>query len=109
MAIIRTEASRAKTAIFISHLDFQATAASLIPTTTAGQTFQTIPFGSNTQDGHGTTPHDPVCRDIVHTGLNVRSSDGRMTGALLPVGVPAKPGMVIKARAISRRSFPSLS
>ena len=50
------------------------------------------------QDGHGTTPHDPVCRDIVHTGLNVRSSDGRMTGALLPVGVPAKPGMIIKAR-----------
>ena len=43
------------------------------------------------------TPHDPVCRDIVHTGLNVKSSDGRMTGALLPVGVPAKPGMIIKA------------
>ncbi|MCW5626982.1 MAG: hypothetical protein KIT73_19855, partial [Burkholderiales bacterium] len=31
------------------------------------------------------------------TGLNVKSADGRMTGALLPVGVPAKPGMVIKA------------
>src|SRR5215207_3653444 len=56
------------------------------------------PFWVKHPDGHGTTPHDPVCRDIVHTGLNVRSFDGRMTGALLPVGVPAKPGMVIKAR-----------
>ena len=56
------------------------------------------PFWVKHQDGHGATPHDPVCRDIVHTGLNVRSSDGRMTGALLPVGVPAKPGMIIKAR-----------
>ena len=55
------------------------------------------PFWVKHQDGHGTTPHDPVCRDMVHTGLNVKSSDGRMTGALLPVGVPAKPGMVIKA------------
>jgi hypothetical protein len=43
------------------------------------------------------TARDPVCRDIVHTGLNIRSSDGRMTGALLPVGVPATPGMTIKA------------
>jgi hypothetical protein len=31
-------------------------------------------------EGFGTTPHDPPCRDIVHTGLNVRSSDGRLTG-----------------------------
>src|SRR5215831_16776235 len=54
------------------------------------------PFWVKHQDGHGITPHDPVCRDIVHTGLNVKSSDGRMTGALLPVGVPAKPGMIIK-------------
>lgn len=54
------------------------------------------PFWVKHDDGHGTTPHDPVCRDIVHTGLNVKSSDGRMTGALLPVGVPAEPGMVIK-------------
>lgn len=43
------------------------------------------------------TARDPVCRDIVHTGLNVRSADGRMTGALLPAGVPAKPGQIIKA------------
>jgi hypothetical protein len=42
------------------------------------------------------TMRDPVCREIVHTGLNVRSADGRMTGALLPVGVPARPGQVIK-------------
>jgi hypothetical protein len=54
------------------------------------------PFWVKHDDGFGKTPHDPVCRDIVHTGLNVKSSDGRMTGALLPVGVPAKPGMVIK-------------
>ena len=44
------------------------------------------------------TARDPVCRDIVHTGLNVRSTDGRLTGALLPAGVAAKPGMVIKAQ-----------
>ncbi len=46
----------------------------------------------------GKTPHDPPCRDIVHTGLNVRSSDGRLTGAWLPVGVPATPGMKIPAK-----------
>ena len=46
----------------------------------------------------GKTPHDPPCRDIVHTGLNVRSSDGRLTGAWLPVGMPAKPGMKIPAK-----------
>ena len=26
------------------------------------------------------TKRDPVCREIVHTGLNIRSADGRMTG-----------------------------
>ena len=56
------------------------------------------PFWVKHNDGLGTTPHDPVCRDITHTGLNVLSSDGRMTGALMPVGVPAKPGQVIKAQ-----------
>jgi hypothetical protein len=49
-------------------------------------------------EGLGTTPHDPPCREIVHTGLNVRSTDGRLTGAWLPVGVPAKPGMKIPAK-----------
>lgn len=49
-------------------------------------------------EGYGTTPRDAPCRDIVHTGLNVRSSDGRMTGAWLPAGMPAEPGMVIKAK-----------
>jgi hypothetical protein len=49
-------------------------------------------------EGLGTTPHDPPCRDIVHTGLNVRSSDGRLTGGFLPVGVPAEPGMEIPAK-----------
>ena len=56
------------------------------------------PFWVKHKDGLGTTPHDPVCRDIVHTGLNVRSSDGRLTGALMPVGVPAKPGQIVKAQ-----------
>ncbi len=56
------------------------------------------PFWVKHNDGLGTTPHDPVCRDIVHTGLNVRSNDGRLTGALMPVGVPAKPGQIIKAQ-----------
>jgi len=49
-------------------------------------------------EGWGTTPHDPPCRDIIHTGLNIRSSDGRLTGAYLPVGVAAKPGMKIPAK-----------
>jgi hypothetical protein len=49
-------------------------------------------------EGWGKTPHDPPCRDIVHTGLNVRSSDGRLTGAWLPVGMPATPGMKIPAK-----------
>jgi glucose/arabinose dehydrogenase len=55
------------------------------------------PFWVAHPDGFPPTPHDPVCRDIVHTGLNIRSSDGRLTGALLPAGVPAKKGQVIKA------------
>ncbi len=49
-------------------------------------------------EGWGKTPHDPPCRDIEHTGLNVRSSDGRLTGAYLPVGVPAEPGMIIPGK-----------
>jgi glucose/arabinose dehydrogenase len=49
-------------------------------------------------EGWGTTPHDAPCRDLVHTGLNVRSSDGRLTGAWLPVGVPAEAGMKIPAK-----------
>jgi glucose/arabinose dehydrogenase len=49
-------------------------------------------------EGWGTTPHDAPCRDLVHTGLNVRSSDGRLTGAWLPVGMPAEPGMKIPAK-----------
>jgi glucose/arabinose dehydrogenase len=56
------------------------------------------PFWVAHPDGFPSTPHDPVCRDMVHTGLNIRSSDGRMTGALLPVGVAAKPGQIIKAQ-----------
>ena len=34
----------------------------------------------------------------MHTGLNVKSSDGRLTGGFLPVGVPAEPGMKIPAK-----------
>ncbi|MCI0530012.1 MAG: hypothetical protein L0Y56_21420 [Nitrospira sp.] len=46
----------------------------------------------------GQGPHDPPCRDIVLTGLNVRSSDGRITGAFLPAGTPSEPGQVVKGR-----------
>ena len=56
------------------------------------------PFWVKHNDGLGTTPHDPPCRDIVHTGLNIQSADGRITGALMPVGVAAKPGQVVKAQ-----------
>ncbi len=49
-------------------------------------------------EGYGTTPRDAPCRDVVHTGLSVRSSDGRLTGAWLPAGMPAEPGMVINAK-----------
>ena len=38
------------------------------------------PYWVKHDDGHGTTPRDPVCREIIHTGLNVRSTDGRLTG-----------------------------
>jgi len=55
------------------------------------------PFWLAHPDGHPATPHDAPCRDIIHTGLNVKSSDGRLTGGFLPVGVPAEPGMEIKA------------
>ncbi len=53
------------------------------------------PFWTKHDDGHPNTPHDAPCREIIHSGLNVKSTDGRMTGAYLPVGVPATPGMVI--------------
>jgi len=56
------------------------------------------PFWVKHPDGLGTTPHDPPCRDLTLTGLNVRSSDGRMTGAFMPVGVPSHPGQVVKAQ-----------
>ena len=55
------------------------------------------PFWVAHPDGFPPTPHDSACRDLVHTGLNIKSSDGRMTGAYLPVGVAAKPGQIIKA------------
>jgi glucose/arabinose dehydrogenase len=55
------------------------------------------PFWLKHPDGLGTTPHDAPCRDIVHTGLNVRTSDGRYTGAYMPAGVAAKPGQIVKA------------
>ena len=43
-------------------------------------------------------PRDPPCRDIVLTGLNIRDSQGNLTGAYLPKGTPSKPGQVIKAQ-----------
>lgn len=53
-------------------------------------------WAKHATNGMPTTPHDPSCRDFTHTGLNVRSSDGRLTGAFLPVGVAATPGMKIE-------------
>jgi hypothetical protein len=41
------------------------------------------------------TPRDPACRDLVLTGINIRDSEGNLTGPFLPKGVPAKPGMKI--------------
>ena len=43
-------------------------------------------------------PRDPPCRDIVLTGLNIRDTEGNLTGAYLPKGTPSKPGQVIKAQ-----------
>ena len=43
-------------------------------------------------------PRDPPCRDIVLTGLNIRDSQGNLTGSYLPKGTPSKPGQVIKAQ-----------
>jgi hypothetical protein len=43
-------------------------------------------------------PRDPPCRDIVLTGLNIRDTEGNLTGAYLPKGTPSKPGQVIPAQ-----------
>lgn len=43
-------------------------------------------------------PRDPPCRDIVLTGLNIRDSEGNLTGSYLPKGTPSTPGQVIKAQ-----------
>ena len=51
-----------------------------------------------TPDGVPPLPRDPPCRDIVLTGLNIRDSEGNLTGAFLPKGTPSKPGQVIKAQ-----------
>jgi glucose/arabinose dehydrogenase len=51
-----------------------------------------------TTDGMPALPRDPPCRDIVLTGLNIRDSQGNLTGAYLPKGTPSKPGQVIKAQ-----------
>ena len=71
-ATTATAASPARTAISISPWACRAIPASPIPTITAGPTSPTTRSGSAHTDGLGTTPHDPACRDIVHTGLNVR-------------------------------------
>lgn len=51
-----------------------------------------------TTDGMPALPRDPPCRDIVLTGLNIRDSQGNLTGAYLPKGTPSKPGQIIKAQ-----------
>ena len=81
-----------------------ATPASPIRTTTAGPTSRTIRSGLTHPDGH------PARRRTIRRAATsctpastCKSSDGRLTGALLPVGVPAKPGMKIKAQGALRR------
>jgi hypothetical protein len=56
--------------------------------------------GFSDPDIHGWTdlPRDPPCRDIVLTGLNIRDSEGNLTGSFLPKGTPSKPGQVIPAQ-----------
>lgn len=56
------------------------------------------PYWEIHDDGLPNTPHDAPCRDIELTGLNVRSSDGRLTGAYMPVGVAAQPGQKLEAQ-----------
>jgi hypothetical protein len=43
-------------------------------------------------------PRDAPCREIVLTGLNIRDSEGNLTGAFLPKGTPSEPGQVIPAQ-----------
>ena len=57
-----------------------------------------------TPPGVPALPRDPPCRDIVLTGLNIRDSQGNLTGSYLPKsGMPSKPGQVIKAQKPVRR------
>jgi hypothetical protein len=51
-----------------------------------------------TEPGMPALPRDPPCRDIVLTGLNIRDTEGNLTGAFLPKGTPSTPGQVIKAQ-----------
>src|SRR6478736_979698 len=51
-----------------------------------------------TTDGMPPLPRDPPCRDIVLTGLNIRDTEGNLTGSYLPKGTPSKPGQVIPAQ-----------
>jgi hypothetical protein len=51
-----------------------------------------------TTAGMPALPRDAPCRDIVLTGLNIRDSQGNLTGAYLPKGTASKAGQVIKAQ-----------
>ena len=64
-----------------------------------GWTDATDPYWEKrTPAGVPPLPRDPPCRDIVLTGLNIRDSQGNLTGAYLPKGTPSKPGQVIPAQ-----------
>jgi hypothetical protein len=53
---------------------------------------------ARTPDGIPPLPRDAPCREIVLTGLNIRDSEGNLTGAFLPKGTPSEPGQVIPAQ-----------
>ena len=98
-AITATAASPAATATSTSRSGCRRTPASPIRTTTAGPTSRTIRSGSSMT--RGLRDHAARSRPAATSSIPVstsNSSDGRLTGAWLPVGVPAEPGMKITAK-----------
>ncbi len=51
-----------------------------------------------TPAGMPALPRDAPCRDLVLTGLNIRDSQGNLTGSHLPKGTASTPGQVIPAQ-----------
>ena len=64
-ATTATAASPARTAIIYFALGFPSNSGFADPDNHGWTDIPNDPFWVKHQDGHGTTPHDPVCRDIV--------------------------------------------